>query len=53
MKESEALSIEQEIIKVLQSHAKCGKEIHSKSQYVRQPKLKFINMEISIKVTKE
>ena len=53
MKESEALSIEQEIIKVLQSHAKCGKEIYCDSKYVRRPKLRFINMEISIKVTKE
>ena len=53
MKESEARPIEQEFRNVLQKHIKHGKEIHWKFEDVGQPKLKFINMVFSIKVTKE
>jgi len=48
MKRTDAIELEKTISKILSAHG-----IHTKVQYVRTPDLRFINMEISIKVTKE
>jgi len=48
MKRTEAINLEKTISKILRDQG-----IHTKVEYVRTPDLRFINMEISIKVTKE
>jgi len=46
--ELQARAIQVQIEDILKKH-----EIHFKTEYVSNPKLKFINITISIKVTKE
>jgi len=45
---TEAIKIQKEIMDILAKNA-----IHNKVEYVRSPDLKFINLEASIKITKE
>jgi len=46
MTASEAISIQKEIERVLKQNA-----VHHKIEYVKNPNLKFINIEVSIKIT--
>jgi len=48
MKATEAILTQKELETILKRN-----DIHYKVQYVRNPKLKFINMEVSIKITKD
>jgi len=48
MTRTEAIAVQKEIEKIL-----IRNNAHYKVEYVRSPSLKFVNMEISIKVTKE
>lgn len=48
MTRKEAITVQKEIEEVLKK-----KGLHYKIEYVRNPSLKFINLEVSIKITKD
>ena len=47
MSEAQAIAVTKEIERILQKH-----DIHNKVEYMRTPKLSFVNISISIKITK-
>ena len=48
MTKDKAVELQKRIQDILEKN-----DIHHKIEYVQSPRLKFINMEISIKITKE